>query len=53
MTAGLHDHRRGDDGAARRGYPDLVDPRDPHATVVPEPAFMAEIRDDEGHGSSG
>ena len=53
MTARLHDHGRGDDGPAGRGHADLIDARDAEVTVVPEPAFVAEGRDDDGHRPSG
>ena len=53
VAAGLHDHGRGDDGAARRGDPDLVDADDPGQALVPEAALVAEGRDDDGHRRSG
>jgi hypothetical protein len=53
MTAGLHDHGRGDDSSARRRNTDLVDARDAGVTVVPEATLVAEGRNDDGHRSSG
>jgi hypothetical protein len=53
MTAWLHDHGGRDDRSAGRGDADLVDARDAGVTVVPEPAFMAERGDDDGHRPSG
>jgi hypothetical protein len=52
VTAGLHDHSRGDDRAAGRSDADLVDARDPFVPGVPEAALVAEGRDDDGHRPS-
>ena len=53
VAAGLHDHGRRDDRAARRRDTDLVDPGDAGEALVPETALMAEGRDDDGHRPSG
>jgi hypothetical protein len=53
MTAGLHDHRRGDDRPTRRRHADFVDTGDPASTLVPQAALMAEAGNDQGHRPSG
>jgi hypothetical protein len=53
VAPGLHDHRRGDDSSAGRCDADLIDPDDAGETLVPETAFVAEGRDDDGHRPSG
>jgi hypothetical protein len=49
MAARPDDHRRRDHGAAGRGDADFIHADDALAAVVPEPAFVAEGRDDRGH----
>ena len=49
VAARLHDHGRGDDGAASRRDPDLVDADDACQPVTPQAALVAEGRDDGGH----
>ena len=53
MGARADDHGRRDDGSTGRSDPDLIDPDDAGKTVVPESAFVAEGRDDDGHRPSG
>jgi hypothetical protein len=53
MATRLHDHRGGNDCPAGRRDTHLIDSDDAGQTLIPETAFVAEGRDDDGHRPSG